>query len=388
MNILYVPSWFISKKRPLNGVFFYEQAKELSKISDNLFVIYPKEIEFGKNIVKDEENIRFFPFLKFHYKRTFLFGFFLKLFIKKIIKKYGKIDLIHAQSFLWAGIECAKISKKFNIPLIITEHHSRFLVVDEKTKIKKLINEAISISSKVVFVSSPLRSSFCQKMKLNENELNDKFLVIPNSVSDRFFQTKEFFQINDSLKEYFNDNKKFIFISIGNLKPAKGFDILIDAFHNAFSNVDDVELFIGGDGPLKFNLIEKISKLKVQNKVILLGQLNREEVEYVLEHSNCFAIASRFETFGVVLIEALAKGLPVIATDCGGPKDIVNQDCGILVKSEDIDALADAMKKIFFNYKKYDNKKIKQFAFENFSETAFIEKYRKLYLKVIEEENY
>lgn len=389
MNILYVPSWFPSHKKPSNGIYFYEQAKALSKICDNLFIVYAKEIEFKKNPFKDEGNIKFFSFPKIHYIKTFFFYSYLKYFVKKIIKKYGKIDIIHAQSFLWSGIESAKIAKKFSIPLIITEHHSRYIVGNEKPEIIKILNNATDIASKIVFVSNPLKDKFIEKI-LKDNFLDNnklrKFLVIPNSVPDNFFKKIEIapnIQIFNSFKKYFADNNKnFIFSSIANLKKTKGLDNLIMAFSKAFfeNNVKkNIKLIIGGDGPERYNIEKLILKLNLEDRVILLGQLNRVQVQYVLENSNCFVLASRFETFGIVYIEALAKGIPVIGTNCGGPKDIINDECGILTEIDDIEGIKNAMIWMYENYDKYDKEKIKQYAFNNFSDTAFIQKYKKLY---------
>lgn len=389
MNILFVPSWFPSHKKPSNGIYFYEQAKALSKICDNLFIVYAKEIELKKNPFKDEGNIKFFSFPKIHYRKTFFFYSYLKYFVKKIIKKYGKIDIIHAQSFLWAGIESSKIAKKFSIPLIITEHHSRYIVGNEKPGIIKILNNATDIASKIVFVSNSLKDKFIEKI-LKDNFFDNnklrKLLVIPNSVTDNFFKKSEIasnIQILNSYKKYFADNdKNFIFATVANLKKTKGLDNLIIAFSKAFFENNakkNIKLIIGGDGPERYNIEKLILKLNLQDNVILLGQLNRVQVKYVLENSNCFVLASRFETFGIVYIEALAKGLPIIATNCGGPKDIINDECGILTEIDDIEGLENAMIWMYENYEKYDKEKIKQYAFDNFSDTAFIQKYKKLY---------
>ncbi|MFN3410973.1 MAG: glycosyltransferase [Exilispira sp.] len=414
MNILYVPSWFISKKKPSNGIFFYEQAKALSKICTNLFVIYPEEIEAGKKIIKNENNIYFYGFPKIHYKKTYFFYFFLRYYVNKIIKKFGKIDLINAQSFLWAGVESSKIARKYNIPLVITEHHSRFLTGKENRKTIDLIRKAIEYSSKVVFVSSTLKESFSRYIVNNDINIASKFTVIPNSISDDFFNILDDNKkqtLDKKLLYYFNQNNYFIFSSIGNLKESKGFEIIIDAFYNAFYNpsynnfnnnfhkdtIDsymqsshiqsyekkEVKLFIGGDGPFKIKIEQQIKKLNLKDKVILLGQLDRSSVEYLLENSNCFVLASRFETFGIVYIEALAKGVPVIATNCGGPKDIINDQCGILTEVNDIEGIKNAMIMMYKNNNRYDKEKIRQYAFENFSSSAFINKYKNLYEELL-----
>lgn len=394
MNILYVPSWFISRKKPSNGIYFYEQAKAISKFADNIFIVYPKQLELNPLKLKNEKNIHFYPFPKLHYKRTFFFYVFLNHYIKKIIKKYGKIDLIHAQSFFWAGVESAKISMKYNIPLIITEHHSRFLVGKEKLENIKVLQKTIENSSKVVFVSNALKDSFIANIFHDQNYQVSKFSVIPNLVPDDFFKNlnEKSSKIYDDIDRKFIDKKckidksKFIFSTIANLKSSKGFDLVIDSFFEAFNktkNLDKVVLLIGGEGPYKGSIQSKIEKYNLKNNVILLGQLSRQEVEYLLENSDCFVYGSEYETFGVVLAEALAKGVAVITTDCKGPIDFINETNGIIVKERKIDEFSNALLNIYNNKNRFDKEKIKQFAFENLSETAFIERYKKLYEQTI-----
>lgn len=389
MNILYVPSWFISRKKPSNGIFFYEQAKAISKFVDNIFIVYQKEIESNPLNLKNEKNIHFYPFPKLHYKRSFFLYDFLNYYVKKIIKKYGKIDLIHAQSFFWAGVESAKISMKYNIPLIITEHHSRFLVGKEKLENIKVLQKTIENSSKVVFVSNALKDSFITNILHDQNYQLSKFLVIPNLVPDDFFKNlnEKSSKIYDDIDRKFKiDKSKFIFSTIANLKPSKGFDLVIDSFYEAFSkikNLDKVVLLIGGEGSYKSSIQSKIEKYNLKNNIILLGQLSRQEVEYILENSDCFVYGSEYETFGVVLAEALAKGVSVITTDCKGPIDFINETNGIIVKERKIDEFSNALLNIYNNKNRFDKEKIKQFAFENLSETAFIERYKKLYEQTI-----
>ncbi|MCR4422823.1 MAG: glycosyltransferase [Exilispira sp.] len=389
MNILYVPSWFISRKKPSNGIFFYEQAKAISKFVDNIFIVYQKEIESNPLNLKNEKNIHFYPFPKLHYKRSFFLYDFLNYYVKKIIKKYGKIDLIHAQSFFWAGVESAKISMKYNIPLIITEHHSRFLVGKEKLENIKVLQKTIENSSKVVFVSNALKDSFITNILHDQNYQLSKFLVIPNLVPDDFFKNlnEKSSKIYDDIDRKFKiDKSKFIFSTIANLKPSKGFDLVIDSFYEAFSkikNLDKVVLLIGGEGSYRNSIQSKIEKYNLKNNIILLGQLSRQEVEYILENSDCFVYGSEYETFGVVLAEALAKGVSVITTDCKGPIDFINETNGIIVKERKIDEFSNALLNIYNNKNRFDKEKIKQFAFENLSETAFIERYKKLYEQTI-----
>src|SRR5690606_9435676 len=94
--------------------------------------------------------------------------------------------------------------------------------------------------------------------------------------------------------------------------------------------------------------------------VTFLGKLSRGEVRMALSNCNAFVLPSRFETFGVVLVEALAMGVPVIATRCGGPEDIVTENTGVLVPVDDRQALAEALESVLLSPDKWDRDTIRE----------------------------
>ena len=162
-------------------------------------------------------------------------------------------------------------------------------------------------------------------------------------------------------------------------------DILIKAFNKAFKDENNVILRIGGDGTERENLEKLVNELSLQDKVEFLGSLNREEVKIEMKKCNVFSLASKFETFGVVLIEALATGTPVISTNCGGPYDIINDRVGRLVEVNNIEELADALKYVYVNYNNYDCNEIRKYCIDNFSNEAIGRKQLDIYNSAIED---
>ena len=102
-----------------------------------------------------------------------------------------------------------------------------------------------------------------------------------------------------------------------------------------------------------------------------------------MQQCDCFVLPSRYETFGVVYIEAMACGKPVIAVKNGGPDDFVNDFNGILIESEDIEALADAMNYIALNYKHYDSYEISGYVRNQFSEETIAKKLETVYKEIL-----
>lgn len=134
----------------------------------------------------------------------------------------------------------------------------------------------------------------------------------------------------------------FIFFTLGTLQWAKGMDVLLHALALLPPGCP-VQLHIGGDGPERGALQALALRLGVQARVRWLGALAPAAVPAALLPSHAFVQASRHESFGVVLVEALMAGRPVLATRCGGPEGIVGPGDGALVPVEDAPALAAAM---------------------------------------------
>lgn len=127
-------------------------------------------------------------------------------------------------------------------------------------------------------------------------------------------------------------NNKVI-ISVGRLEEQKGYDILIDICSRLLPNYPEWKLKIFGEGNLKEKLEKQIKKNNTSNQILLLGTTNEIEKEYL--KSDIYVMSSRFEGFGMVLIEAMNIGLPLISFDCpNGPSDIIEDGVnGYLVKN-------------------------------------------------------
>lgn len=380
LHILIIPSWYPTKDKPLSGIFFKEQAQGLYNQGVKVGVIYP-EVRWLSELNLDKLKANHFQVKEYNEEGIIVFRKHgwntypkfpekqvkswvkqcLKLF-KLYINKYGKPDIIHAQSSKWAGYAAKFIEEKYKIPYVVTEHLSEFardLIEDWQ---KPYLMEAFRSADRVLAVSSPyakIIKEYCYDQEIE---------VISNSVDTNFFNI-----CNKKSKN------KFIFLNVCFLNKNKCVDNLIKAFYEAFKDNKNVELRIGGDGTEKENLQNLINKLNINDQVKLLGKLSREEVREQMSISNAFALSSKFETFGVVLIEALATGIPVVSTKCGGPEDIVNDSVGKLVEVNNIHDLSLGLKYIYENYEKFNSKEIRNYCVNNYSAEAIAKKTIKIY---------
>ena len=125
----------------------------------------------------------------------------------------------------------------------------------------------------------------------------------------------------------------------------------------------------------------------MDNQIKLLGALSRQEVSKEMRTCDAFVLASEHETFGVVYIEALACGKPVIGTDNGGAEDIIREDNGIIAKNKSVEDLTQALIKVKENYEMYDKYSIREKTIFSYSEKVLVEKLKGVYKKAYEGNN-
>ncbi|WP_104484432.1 glycosyltransferase [Acinetobacter indicus] len=381
IHILIIPSWYPLFKGDVGGSFFREQAIALKKSGCTVGVIYPqvrslKNIKsilkkpYGLTIESDEgvDTLRwytanYFPKIK-SYNKNYWINIALKLF-EIYIEKYGKPDIIHVHSMLYAGFVAQAIQEKYGIPYVITEHSSAFArnviadeVLDSLKPVVKNAQKCIAVSQK-----------FSEYLELKFSQI--VWHYIPNLVNDEFFIPAEIKQNENS--------KKIRIISICHLNKNKNTELLIKAFAKLLIQQPNVELAIGGDGEERSALEKLVNILNIEHAVQFLGSLTRTEVKNEIQKSSLFVISSLYETFGVVAIEALALGKPVVSTRCGGPESIICSDVGVLVENNSISDLANGMLYVATHLDEYDANVLRKYCLENFSEKAVVSKLTKIY---------
>jgi glycosyltransferase involved in cell wall biosynthesis len=145
-----------------------------------------------------------------------------------------------------------------------------------------------------------------------------------------------------------------------------------------------VTLSIIGDGPERSRLEEQTQQLGLDNQVRFLGRLDRSSVRDVLRAAHAFVLPSHHETFSVALLEAMATGLPVVATASGGPQDLITPDTGLLVPPDDADALANALQRLRRSWSSFGSDTIRSYVRDQYGPTAFVDRTRSLYRQALD----
>ena len=379
MHIMFIPSWYSNVRNKVHGSFFKEQALELHKAGVKVTVAYNEvwpltmlgKIHEEKGLKYNvEDGLKTYRYKNYNYipKNPLMFKVFnkrMEKLYKEIVKKEGAIDIIHAQSSLWGGISAAYIAEKYNIPLVITEHSS----VERGPYVKKsyipFICDSYKKAQKVITVGNGLKNEIESLSGRQDIE------VIGNLVDLSKFTIKKRIK-----------NEKFIFFSLAFLEGEKGFDTLIKSFAKKFKDKEAV-LYIGGDGSQRSWLEALTVENGVKDQIIFLGALSRDDVSKWMNKCDCFVLPSRYETFGVVYIEALASGRPVIGALNGGAEDIINNLNGYLIPIDDIDILAEKMIEVYDNIESYDEEEIRIDCLKRFSPKVIVNKIISVYKEVL-----
>jgi len=379
MNILVIPSWYPTTYDQLLGVFFKEQAEALAKHGNNVGVIalqdvgirnilQQKKLEFSiEKFVENSVNtyrLQYFDIVKNKsLTKKFKMYFFKKMF-NQYIQENGLPDIIHLHSFL-AGDFALYIREIYNIPYVVTEHLTGFsrnhFSLNQMNQARKIYEN----SEQNIVVSEPFR-------ELMQNKFSLPFYYIPNVVNTNFFTLNKVFK-----------REIYTFINIAHLDKKKNQDMLIQSFSKAFKNRPEVRLVIAGGGVEYSNLNDLINMLNMQDQISLFGRASREEVKNLLQNSDAFVLSSEYETFGVVIIEAMACGLPVLATKCGGPESIVTSDKLGLLSEVDKEELSKSLLEMYNKKDFFDPYYIRQYVEDNFSEKAVSMKLEEVYKKAV-----
>jgi teichuronic acid biosynthesis glycosyltransferase TuaC len=198
-------------------------------------------------------------------------------------------------------------------------------------------------------------------------------LVIPNT-----YDVDRFVPITRS-----RDGSTLRLVTLGRLSFEKGHDVLLRAFRRVLDDGCEATLTLIGDGPERAALEKLAGELGVEERVAFTGTLLGPDVPVAFAEADAFVLPSRDEGFGVALIEAMATGLPVVATRSGGPEDIVSEEDGVLVSPCDPDELAEAILAISSRLHEYDGASIAGRTAERYSSEAVGGRLAQLYGEVL-----
>jgi len=243
--------------------------------------------------------------------------------ILKVIKKHDlRFDLIHAHFINTSGNTGALLKKHFGVPLIITSHRNNSDFLKEFNNYGKLHTDTIETSDLVIRVN---RNTLPKLREINQNSV-----YIPNGYNERLFYPLD----RDTCRRELNiDSRKLVILTVGSLDIKKSHKELISSIATLKNDINQIKCFIVGSGPLKKAIKKQIEDLGVQHEVILVGYVDSNRLNVWYNSCDIFVLPSKSESFGIVQLEAMACGKPIVATRNGGSEEIVTENTGILVQA-------------------------------------------------------
>ena len=381
MYILMIARGFPSRENPQWGCFEKDQAEALAEYGHKV-VVMSVDARFRKH--RGSIGLHQFTFNGvYYYNYVMLPGIFYtkllgtdffrrKIFwhysdklYKRIVSENGKPDIIYSHFFdnTYIGV---LLKNKYQLPLVGIEHLARFNEEHLTRDTEVGATFAFAGVDSLIAVSKSLANNL-------EKRCGRRCEVVHNMYGKEF--------VNNLIEN--NRSDSIIFVSTASLVYRKGFDVLIKAFAMTKLPVSSWRLKIIGWGEEKQNLEQLVNENNLQENISFLGRMGKLEIANELRNSNVYVLPSRNENFSVSILEGLAMGLPVLATDCGGIHECIDENNGIIVPVDDVLAMSDAIKEIVRSYSKFDRIQIAKTCESRFSPKAIAAKLTEVLDRVV-----
>ena len=342
----------------------------LDKERFNVIFIYLRGYGDEKNLLK-EAGYEVFYLSNIERINTFRFSILFRLV--RILKEHN-VDIVHchAHKSTVYGTVAAVLAKT---PVVMAHVHG---LGRSRNFRRKLMNFFLFKKiNKIVPVAKSVREDV---LKNNWSVPEEKISVLENSIDYGRFADVSISK-EDAKKMLGLPSDAFVFGTIGRLAPTKGLLYLIEAFPKVKEQKPSAHLVLLGDGPCRAELEQQASNMSCRDSIHFLG--HRDNIEQLLRGMDVFVLASVAEGMPRAILEAMAVGVPCVATEVGGiPEIISGNNVGVLVPPKDSEALAEAMvnianitdEKLEKQVEKAQNR-VRQF----YSHKIVSEKLRKLY---------
>jgi len=300
-----------------SGVVATELGKELaSKGHEIHFITYSKPVrlsELRENIFFHEVAVSDYP--------LFDHTPYEQVLTSKLVDvvKYERLDLLHVHyaiphaSAAYMAQQILK-SQYINIPFITTLHGTDITLVGKDPSFEPVITFSINNSNAVTTVSESLKEATYEHF-----EITNDIQVIPNFICSEYYNLPN----NEKYKQRYAPNGEFILTHISNFRKVKRVDDVIAVFKKIREKVP-CRLLLVGDGPERIKIEHVCRESCARKDVLFLGHL--ESTREVLNISDLFILPSETESFGLVALEAMASGVPVITTNAGGLPEVVDNN--------------------------------------------------------------
>jgi teichuronic acid biosynthesis glycosyltransferase TuaC len=286
------------------------------------------------------------------------------------LRREFPFDLVHAHFIYPEGVAAHRIAERYGVPLVVTEHAPWSGWLDEPGIARQAI-PAARAAARLMPVSHSVLDTMNAYAGASVNAV-----VIPVGVDlDRFTVGDERTRRRDRI------------MYAGLINFNKGIDVLLEAMERLAAQGHSARLVLAGGSFYRHTRLQE-QRLRARarelgDRVQFIGRQPPEAIARLMASSAAVVLPSRAESFGAVLVEALACGTPVVATRCGGPEDIVVDEVGELVPVGDPASLAQALARTLDEPARYDPLRLRRYAAERFSWDSVVDRIHDVYTTAV-----
>lgn len=359
INVLILPDLFPNNETDWVGVFVVDY---VTSVLPNCkpWVFYSRLVGENQD-VKQEVFSNKFDVFRWNYKKNinsiikpiFYLLWFIKT-VNQILAIDKKIDVIHAHGAILNGTVAYLLSEKLKVPFIVSEHTGPFSKISNSFVKRYWAKFVLNKSDRVFAVSSYLKNEMIG-IGIKEDNISVSFNPVDTNIFKKFPNELNY--------------KNMLFVS--RLEPFKGGLRTLKAFHKTMDKLEDWQLTICGVGPEKDLILQYVDDHKLNSFVTIKGVLTKLEYLKELHRASFLVFPSLHESFGLIPVEAMTCGLPIITTKATAMPEYVNEQNGILLKTSSVNEISEAMIGMINNFSKYDstiisNDMIARFGIVNF----------------------
>ncbi len=272
-------------------------------------------------------------------------------FIDRLLPAF-KLDVIHTHHPFLLGQTAAAKAQELNLPLVFTFHtqyreYTHYIPFPMETvqnflknAIDRWLQDFMRRCQHIIIPSESMRETL-----VNDYGLKNNFTVIPTGIDLEAYHTAS----GEKIRKKWNWENDTVMISVGRLAPEKNWPLLLQATALVLKEVPRFRLALIGDGQDRKNLEDLAKELGIRKRVTFAGSLLFSEIPSYMKAANLFGFASVTETQGLATLEAMAAGLPVVAVDASGTRDILKHGQQGYLVANTAEALAAGIKKLLSN---------------------------------------
>lgn len=358
--------------------------QELTELGHEITLIapdYPNHTETNPNIIRIASRYLFFDPEDRLMRRKLISSLIEKLNSKQF-------DVLHIQTPFMAHYAGIELSNALKIPRVVTyhTHFEEYLRHYFPFVPKSMVSLAARWFNRHQCndVDSVIVPSTAMLDILKNYEIHKHIEIIATGIDERFFTTGNGKQFRE--KHNIDPNRP-VLVHIGRLAHEKNIDFLLNMLIELRKTTPDILLVIAGEGPARDHLVKLTHTLNIENSVLFVGYLDRETS--LLDcycAGDIFIFASKTETQGLVLLEAMAQRIPVVSLAILGTKDILDAGKGVIVAEEDVLDFSEKVSRIINSNELHQTLSEEAYEYaKTWSSKAFAEKKERFYLKAIEQ---